>query len=156
MIYKLIVLTLFLVSSTSGKGQVPGGKEVKHLEWTEGKSPTHNFRFNIALSSADKVFVVGGQNDGAIETYDPGTNSWSSLKSMPTERIFISGAVIANSIYVIGGIDRSLNYSAAVESYDITENAWSMCRSLPMAASRLAAVSYRGKIYVFGGLEGTN
>jgi len=58
-----------------------------------------------------KIYVAGGQMYDervfavirAVEAYDPATNSWSILPTMPTARHGVNVAVIGNRLYVIGG-----------------------------------------------------
>jgi len=52
--------------------------------------------------------MAGGVINGttvapSVISWDPGTNVWSSLNNMVTERFQISGAVLNGSFYVIGG-----------------------------------------------------
>jgi len=131
-------------------------QDTRQFIWKEGANPSSNYRYHIALSSVNRIFVVGGDNRGAFEAYDPAANAWTDLPKLPAARMFCSGAVLENTLYVIGGIDDSMKYTSSVEIYPIENNSWSSCRNLPSDISRHASVSYDGKIFVFGGLEGTN
>jgi hypothetical protein len=43
----------------------------------------------------------------AVEAYDPLTNSWSTLPSMPMPRHGFAGAVIGNRFYLVSGMIQS-------------------------------------------------
>ena len=43
----------------------------------------------------------------AIEAYDPATNSWSTLPSMPMPRHGVAGAVIGNRFHLVSGMIQS-------------------------------------------------
>ncbi len=57
------------------------------------------------------IYVVGGQLYDrevfaairAVEGYDPATNSWTILPTMPTARHGVNVAIIGNKLYAIGG-----------------------------------------------------
>jgi N-acetylneuraminic acid mutarotase len=124
---------------------------------------------------AGKIYVIGGatSNDGAKETgihparphrvvgtnevYDPATNSWATLSSMPTARNHVAVGVVNGKIYVIGGrlgsgfIGRAAN-TDTVEGYDPATDRWSATLNrMPTARSALTYGTYKGKIYVAGG-----
>jgi N-acetylneuraminic acid mutarotase len=57
----------------------------------------------------DKIYVIGGaigSVTGAISTneeYDPASNIWASMASMPTNRWNAGAGVVNGKIYIIGG-----------------------------------------------------
>jgi len=59
----------------------------------------------------NRIYIAGGEILDAqmfavvraVEAYDPATNQWSSLPTMPTARHGVNVAAIGNRIYVIGG-----------------------------------------------------
>jgi peroxiredoxin/N-acetylneuraminic acid mutarotase len=62
-----------------------------------------------------KIYVAGGEITTkqlvgayrAVEAYDPATNSWSALPSMPMPRHGVAGAVIGNKLYLVSGMMQS-------------------------------------------------
>ena len=109
-------------------------------------------------------YVIGGRtliggilND--LEQYDPVTNTWATLASMPTPRAGSAAAVVDDALYVIGGrtvgggicSGAVAGLLATVERYDIDTNTWSAVAPLPSPRSDLEAVAHGGKIFVFGG-----
>ncbi len=111
------------------------------------------------------LYVIGGDNSAGLlsdlQRYDPVTDTWTTLTSMPTPRAGAAAAVIDDGIFVIGGRQSTGGpcsggpYSGAVEKYDIDTDTWSTVAPLPNPRSDLAAVAHGGKIYVFGGCTGT-
>jgi N-acetylneuraminic acid mutarotase len=79
-----------------------------------------------------KIYYAGGIHDGAavawLDRYDPATNQWTQLPSMPTARDHFSAAILDGKLWAIGGrggpgaID---NPTGVVEAYDIATNSWS-------------------------------
>jgi N-acetylneuraminic acid mutarotase len=59
----------------------------------------------------NRIYIAGGEildahmfaAIRAVEAYDPATNQWSSLPTMPTARHGVNVAVVGNRLYVIGG-----------------------------------------------------
>ena len=111
------------------------------------------------------LYVIGGGNSGGVlsdlQRYDPVTDTWTTLASMPTARAGAVAAVVDSNIFVIGGRLSAAGpcnggpYLATVEKYDIDTNTWSTVASLPSPRSDLAAVTHGGKVFVFGGCTGT-
>src|SRR5712691_7825789 len=111
------------------------------------------------------LYVIGGENSTGVlfdlQRYDPVTDMWTPLMSMPTARAGAAAAVIDDGIFVIGGRQSTGGpcsggpYLTTVEKYDIDTNTWSTVASLPNPRSDLAAVAHGGKIYVFGGCSST-
>ena len=109
------------------------------------------------------LYVIGGVSSGTavpdVQRYDPVTDTWTALASMPTARAGAAAAALDNSIFVIGGrlsADPCSGgpYVSTVERYDIDTDTWTTVAHLPSARSDLAAVAHGGKIYVFGGCAG--
>ncbi|MBZ5662287.1 MAG: hypothetical protein LAO08_17950 [Acidobacteriia bacterium] len=59
----------------------------------------------------DRIYIAGGQEYDAhivaairaVEAYDPASNQWTVLPTMPTARHGVNVAVVNNRLYVIGG-----------------------------------------------------
>ena len=89
-----------------------------------------------------KIYAIGGTTTagpfpdkvvGTVEVYDPVTDTWTTLASMPTPRSHFAIAAYQDKIYCIGGYvsvtkDRfgfySYGASSVVEVYDTTNNTW--------------------------------
>jgi N-acetylneuraminic acid mutarotase len=129
----------------------------------------------LAAVVNDKIYVIGGatmipgsketsvlpthphMSVGAVEEYDPPTNTWRERSPMPTPRNHAAIGVVNAKIYVIGGrvgaafIGLASDISV-VEEYDPALDQWSGPRArMPIARSALGAGVYGGRIYVAGG-----
>jgi N-acetylneuraminic acid mutarotase len=61
----------------------------------------------VGTANGDAQFF-GGESSAngaisAVHEYDPGSNTWTTLTSMPTGRHGPAGATIAGVTYVVGG-----------------------------------------------------
>src|SRR5437879_13515259 len=73
----------------------------------------------IAVTAGDRMYVIGvavtgpkeaavhparaHYSTGAVEEYDPATNSWRSRAALPTPRNHATAGVVNGKVYVIGG-----------------------------------------------------
>lgn len=96
-----------------------------------------------------------GQLTNAAEVYDPATNRWSAIASLPLARASLAAAADRQGrIYAIGGIDEHSNKepSRRVERYDPAADRWIAVAPMPTARFGIsAATGADGRIYVFGG-----
>lgn len=83
--------------------------------------------------------------------YDSRADRWFSLAPMPTARNSSAGAIVGNTLYVIGGRTVNDGNTDAVEVYDPQSDRWNRARPMPKAQGGLAAAVLNGKIYAFGG-----
>ncbi len=131
--------------------------------WTHGLPYTDPVipRSEMAGGSAyGKHYAIGGRPGlSDVEEYDPLTNAWTTMTSMPTGRGGLGGASWANKIYAIGGrsgptFGGGFIYNSN-EVYDPAVGVggtWSALAPIPVPVSdNYATVAYLGKVYVFGG-----
>jgi N-acetylneuraminic acid mutarotase len=71
-------------------------------------------RYGLAAGVINgRLYAVGGCCDnnfhllGAVEAYDPVTNTWITEATMPTARYGLAAGVINGKLYAIGGDDGS-------------------------------------------------
>ena len=111
------------------------------------------------------IYVMGGSMPGnvtinSMEAYNPVTNTWMNLPSMPTARYHLGAAALNGKIYAIGGNPSAVtngNPLSTVEIYDASTNMWTTGPSMPTARMGLGVVALNGKIYAVGGADlGTN
>ena len=102
------------------------------------------------------VYVLGGSKPfGAslsmVHAYDPRTDAWKQLASMPTARRLHGSAALDGKIYLMGGRsgDGSAFSSAAV--YDSHSDSWQPVAEMASGRARFAAAAAAGKIYAIGG-----
>ncbi len=111
-----------------------------------------------------KIYCFGGATNGAgniytgaVEAYNPATNTWSGpLAAMPTARYMGGAAECGGKIYVIGGQGPPGTYTGAVEIYNPETNTWSTGSPMPGPRHGLICEAARGKIYAMGGWNGSS
>jgi len=129
----------------------------------------------VAAAVSGKIYVIGGATTspgarepsihparphvtvGAVEEYDPASNSWRARTSMPTPRNHAGVGVVGGKIYVIGGRTAGAFISVAtntdvVEEYDPATDAWGPAKArMPTARSAVTWGTYKDRIYIAGG-----
>lgn len=110
-----------------------------------------------------RLYVAGGAalNDpvhpGPFRTlysYDPATNTWTTLASMPTPEAGAAAANVNGKLYVAGGVSKFVTNNprnALLQVYDPVTNTWAVKASMPTARAFAAAVAINGRLYVVGG-----
>jgi N-acetylneuraminic acid mutarotase len=89
-------------------------------------------------------------NVNANEVYDPITDKWTILESMPSKRGGLASAAVNETIYVFGGEEPAGTFNNN-EKYDPATNKWTSDVTMQTARHGLVAVSIDDKIYVIGG-----
>lgn len=143
------------VSSVFASGLVAGS-------WN-AKASMPQARAGLGVVAVDgKIYAIGGYTSfddgrpvgfvGTNERYDPITDKWVILESMPTPRHNFAVVECEGLIYCIGGYvvegSRWILYDT-VEVYDPATNRWSAKASLPVTASDLVACVVKDNIFVF-------
>ncbi len=121
--------------------------------WTE-LAPMHFARGGHALvADQGRLFAIGGNTArgevAAVESFDPATNAWTVLPSLPSQRNHVSGFVIGGSVCVAGG---RYPTTARVDCFEVAQSTWSRLPDLPRATSGAGAVTFLGgAVVVLGG-----
>lgn len=129
--------------------------------WTTKQSmPTP--RFSLATAAyGNKIYCIGGANTensgpvpiGSNEAYDPATDTWREMKSMPTPRYQMQANVVEGKIYLIGGSSGAPTFQwfSVNEVYDPASDTWTTKKPMPTAVWGYASVVIDSKIYIMGG-----
>ena len=95
------------------------------------------------------VYVLGGCHGGdilgTVDVYNPLTDAWKQVSSMPTERHLHGAAALEGKIYVMGGFLRT------ADVYDPQSDQWQPLANMGGPRGSCAAAAVGGKIYVIGG-----
>ncbi len=118
-------------------------------------------RDSFAIVAFDNlVYAIGGETDtgvtGAVDGYDPATDSWKALSPKPLPVADVNAAVLGGKIYVPGGRTSSGEITDKMEFYDPRLNKWEEGTPLPMPLSAYALATFEGRLYLFGGWDGKN
>jgi N-acetylneuraminic acid mutarotase len=122
----------------------------------------------LAAASNGKLYAIGGivrvgppgsadaVTVGTVEEYDPGADTWTTKRPMPTARSAPVAMANNGRLYVVGGIvepPQGFEITATVEEYDPATDNWVTKRPLPAARGNLAlAAASNGKLYAVGGI----
>lgn len=126
--------------------------------WTN-LAPMSNPRSGAGTAVVNGIlYVVGGAvtvNFSAVavnivDSYNPITDTWTSLAPMPTARYFLAAGNIDNLLYAAGGQD-NVKELGTVEIYDPSSNAWTSAPSMPTATRAPAGGVIDNTFYVAGG-----
>ena len=131
--------------------------------WQEVKDALEQRGDHAAVTIKGKGYVFGGfthtnnwENPlSTLESYDPTSNTWSKLKSMPTIRGDKAGAVLNSRFQVIGGETKDSQGNsvpvADVEVFDPALNVWVDEGKIPSKRFRFVAAAHGDSVYIFGG-----
>ncbi|PVX26216.1 MAG: hypothetical protein CW691_02085 [Candidatus Bathyarchaeum sp.] len=172
------------VATMNGKIYVIGGRnDDGYLSTNEEYDPATNTwttktpmltprsDFGIAVVN-DKIYCIGGIIDfdwsgygkgiltAVNEVYDPATDTWDTLTSMPTKRQRPTANVVNGKIYLIYGFQyqnlpppQTRTELDVNEVYDPETDSWTTKTSMPYTPYGPASATIDNKIYVIGGFK---
>ena len=98
--------------------------------------------------------LAGGFPSAGVESYNPSSNTWTTLTSAPFASAYNSAAVINGQLYVLGGCvnsDCGIGETNQMNIYDPTNNSWTPGPAMPVAVASAASAVVNGLLYVAGG-----
>jgi non-specific serine/threonine protein kinase len=135
---------------------VPETEVFDGTRWTDAaEMPTPREHLGAA-SDGRYLYAVGGRqlsaakNVGALERYDPASDSWSKLAAMPKAAGSVGVTFAAGRVVAVGG-EGITTASDAVQGYDVRRHAWSQLPALPKGRHGAAVTTLRGSLYAIGG-----
>lgn len=116
-------------------------------------------RADTAVTVYDNhIYVIGGEATagvtGAVDLYNPSTDTWESRSSKPLPVTEIRAEVLSGRIYIPGGKGVNGQPVNIVEVYDPIVDLWTVETPLPQPLSGYAMVAFEGDLYLFGGWNG--
>lgn len=126
--------------------------------WERG-TPMSEGRQEVGVALLNgKIYVAGGflsnrDTSNKLEAFDPTSNTWQTLASMPIPVNHPATVAYGGKIWVLGGFRGPLlqNPTEIVQIYDPVTDGWIRGPSLPTPRGGLIAVVLDGKIYAIGG-----
>jgi YVTN family beta-propeller protein len=108
-----------------------------------------------------QVLVTGGSTQFApisalatAEIYDPGTNSWITVKPMSAARAFHTASLLSDGNVLVAGGETTQTGIATAEIYNPTTNSWATTGSLQDGRFNYAAsLLVSGQVLATGGLS---
>ena len=130
-------------------------------KWVE-KASMSTPRFNGGSAVVDgKIYMFSGftsdyyHGTASAEVYDPASNQWQKIKSMPTGLHDMQVAVLSGKIYIIGGAKYDKNSYGdivnAVERYNPATDTWTDLKPMNIVRTDFSLVALNGKLYAIGG-----
>jgi len=128
--------------------------------WTRGADMPTARDFPAVVSLGDRVMEIGGLLDdggasGAVETYHPDDDRWSTQPPMASKRSRMGACVIDGRVYVAGGmgeIDAVKDGAMpTLEKWDPTTGAWERLADMREGRHGHGVVAYDGEVWVIGG-----
>ena len=112
-----------------------------------------------------RLYIAGGIHNGshsgdstAAFVYDPVTDTWLQITSMPSGRNHAAGGVLGNDFYIFSGRQGPNQSSPGFSDtfiYDTIDDSWSFGAPIPTPRSGIGnAPEAGGELYVFGGEVG--
>ncbi len=127
--------------------------------WTAVASTRSNHvTFAGGLLGNGKVLVCGGMDISSFpsytsfaEVFDPASNTWSQVASLPVGVSGNFGASIGGNLLVMGGYNETSGVQTGVYVYNASANTWTASTPLTQATSFAAAAAVGSRVFVCGG-----
>lgn len=120
------------------------------------------------ISFAHSLYIIGGFNprnrnaDGnmipqeSLYRYNLDTKMWTELKPMNNARFFHGAVVFNDTLFTIGGINKTNNILTSIENYNPEKNIWLEVKpQLPEPRMAMGAAVHDQMIWIAGGITGT-
>jgi len=74
----------------------------------------------------DKIYAVGGDEEGTIECFNPDTEEWSIITSFPSFKQNYSATTDGENIYIFGGQNKRKQFLSSWECYSVISEHWTI------------------------------
>jgi hypothetical protein len=152
-----LVLQPGLVTSTPPPEE-QGGPIPSNLGAWQTAAPVPESVDNAAAAAYQGyIYLAGGRIENKVTNkawrYDPVTDVWEEMRSMPVPRHGASMQAVAGKLYLIGGASSHGNDEVSIEVFDISTGKWSLMDNA-LATSRIggATTLVNGQIAIVGGM----
>ncbi len=123
--------------------------------WVERAPMPTASAYAEAVTIKGEIYVI---LPSSTYSYDPPTDTWASMISMPTVQYGFAVAAYQNMIYVFGGCSGfnptsgyPINCTQANRVFNPATNSWENRAPMPTARAEFQANVVNGKIYLIGG-----
>ena len=110
-----------------------------------------------AASDGKLVYALGGSNGtsdlATVESYDPATDTWTSLPELPGRRSDFGVASADGRLVVVGGVSQG-EVLKSVVALDLATQSWNGLPDLGTARHGMAVAGVGKTIYAIGGANG--
>ena len=140
-------------------GETSGGHEVLRFDGGDWQRlaaiPTP--RDHLAAGVVDEEVLVAagrweGDNEDAVEAYDPATDEWRQLEASPTPRSGMAAGVLGGELHLAGGEDPSALTGWTTDRHErLSGEEWQLAPSIPLPLHGPATAVHEETMYVIGG-----
>jgi len=125
------------------------------LESEEGPIGRHEHGY---VQLGELFYLVGGRGERPVQTFDPETNTWTTLGLPPLELHHFQPVVYGDKIYVVGAFTGGWPTETPVPDiyvYDPATDVWTQGPAIPADRRRGAAglVVYEDHLYLVSGIQ---
>jgi N-acetylneuraminic acid mutarotase/subtilisin family serine protease len=128
--------------------------------WTRKANMPTGLSMPKAVSLNGCLYVVGGHKlvgsniefSQSVYKYDPTSNSWSTVASLPVPRVNHGLVTVNGKIYAIGG-NNSTGVLDSIYEYDPLTDTWTAKDPVPQANFQFSTAVINDKIYIIGGSD---
>ena len=106
----------------------------------------------------NNLYLIAGQSNSRpsaeVLSFNTVDQKWITHKPKPNPVWEVQAALLAELIYVPGGLNGNGKPVTQVERYDPRNDSWDNSADLPAPRSAYALAALEGKLYLFGGWDG--
>lgn len=121
-------------------------------------------RHSAAIAVVDKcIYIISGKTAAyteatdsepiteRVDCFDPVSNTWREVKSIPIGRTGSRAVVFNEHIYVVGGIAKNGEFPITIDVYDPKSDKWEVGPKLKKGRSGHACAVLENTLYIIGG-----
>lgn len=138
--------------------KLPGGPKVQGLAMVEHRGKLYRMGGFTAMNEDGDEQDLHSQADFAC--FDPSTQTWESLPSLPEPRSSHDAAMLDGVLYVVGGwalqgatSDTKWHETAVAIDLNAKNPAWKKIAAPPFKRRAVALAAWNGKLYCLGGMQ---
>jgi N-acetylneuraminic acid mutarotase len=156
---------LYITGGRAGFGQGPFDTleiyDGSTNSWSLGASLPLAIQNGMGAALGGKFYVVSGSVSstsdtaltGAVQIYDPVTDTWSTGALMPTPLSGMTGGVVNGKLYVTSGITATGGLNSTLQIYDPVSDTWTTGPSAPVGRYGASSGVAGSALYVTGGVD---
>ncbi|XP_077289473.1 kelch-like protein 25 [Arctopsyche grandis] len=111
----------------------------------------------LRRGSSTDVYAIGGFGGAAflssVERWSSNTGDWEIIAPLLVAVSNQSASVIADKIYITGGLTSEWKSSNKVQMYSVETNSWTYRAQMIQGRAGHSSVAFQGKLYVAGGFD---
>ncbi|XP_077289483.1 kelch-like protein 25 [Arctopsyche grandis] len=147
------------------KSQALLTSEVEYIDLKSGQKkplkPLNQARRSFSAvtlrrGSSTDVYAIGGYGGGylsSVERWSSNTGDWEIIAPLLVAVYGHSASVIADKIYITGGLTSEWISSNKVQIYSVETNSWTYRAQMIQGRYNHSSVAFKGKFYVAGGYD---